>query len=155
MKMNPADIRQQQFTLKLFRGFDVTEVDNFLEEVALDFEDLLRENNQLKEELSRLEERIQAVEEREKILKETLIATNKLSEEMKENAKKEAQLVIKEAQVNAENIIESVRTEEARIRNEINELKRQKRLLAERLKMSIDMYLRMVEENLLEDGNIK
>jgi cell division initiation protein len=43
MRVTPMDIRQQQFTVKMFRGFDVQEVDTFLEDLAGDFEALLKE----------------------------------------------------------------------------------------------------------------
>ncbi len=53
MRITPMDIRQQQFTVKMFRGFDVQEVDTFLEDLAGDFETLLKENALLKEQLHR------------------------------------------------------------------------------------------------------
>jgi cell division initiation protein len=52
MKITPLDIQQQQFRVK-FRGFDMVEVDNFLDQVANEFEELLRENNRVKEETAR------------------------------------------------------------------------------------------------------
>ena len=55
MRLTAADIRQQQFAVKLIRGFDPQEVDAFLEEIADDFEELARENNLLKEQLATLE----------------------------------------------------------------------------------------------------
>ena len=57
MRITPMDIRQQQFTVKMFRGFDTQEVDTFLEDLASDYEALLKENSILKEQLQALEER--------------------------------------------------------------------------------------------------
>src|SRR5262247_1287668 len=96
------DIRQQQFTVKMFRGFDVQEVDTFLEDVAEDYEALVKENALLKEQLQALEERTRGLEEREKVLQETLITTQRLTEEMKENARREAALIVREAEVQGE-----------------------------------------------------
>jgi len=93
MRITPIDIRQQQFTLKLFRGFDVQEVDTFLEDVANDYEQLLKENALLKEQLMDLEERARGTAEREKVLQETLVTTQRMVEEWKENARREAQLL--------------------------------------------------------------
>ena len=56
MRITPMDIRQQQFTVRMFRGFDVQEVDTFLEDVAQDYEALIKENALLKEQLQVLEE---------------------------------------------------------------------------------------------------
>ena len=56
MRITPMDIRQQQFTVKMFRGFDTQEVDTFLEDLAADYEALLKENSLLKEQLQALED---------------------------------------------------------------------------------------------------
>ena len=60
MRITPMDIRQQQFTVRMFRGFDVQEVDTFLEDLAADYEALLKENTLLKEHLQAAEERMAA-----------------------------------------------------------------------------------------------
>src|SRR5229473_2767108 len=57
MRITPLDVRQQQFTVRMFRGFDVQEVDAFLQDVAEDYETILKENALLKEQLAVLEER--------------------------------------------------------------------------------------------------
>ena len=94
MRITPMDIRQQQFTVRMFRGFDVQEVDTFLEDVADDYEAMLKENTLLKEHLQALEERTRGLEQRERMLQETLVTTQRLIEEMKDKARREAQLVI-------------------------------------------------------------
>ena len=82
MRITPMDIRQQQFSIKMFRGFAVQEVDAFLDDVAEDYEALLKENALLKEELQALEERTRGLEGREKILQDTLVTTQRLTEEI-------------------------------------------------------------------------
>jgi len=67
------DIRQQQFTVRMFRGFDVQEVDTFLEDVAQDYEALIKENALLKEQLQVLEDRTRGLEDREKVLQTILL----------------------------------------------------------------------------------
>ena len=102
MRMTATDIRQQQFAVRLFRGFDPQEVDAFLEEMADDFDELSRENALLKEQLLQLEEKSRGVEGREKTLQETLVTTQKIAEEFKENSRREAELVLREAHLRAE-----------------------------------------------------
>ena len=148
MRITPMDIRQQQFTVKMFRGFDVQEVDTFLEDVAQDYEALMRENTLLKEQLQALEERTRGLEERERVLQQTLVTTQRLTEEMKESARREAALTVREAEVAGEKLLEAARTEEAVIRSEIMLLKRNRRQLAEGLRSAIEMYQRMVEQDL-------
>ena len=62
MRITPMDIRQQQFTVRMFRGFSVQEVDSFLEDVAQDYEALIKENALLKEQLQILEDRTRGLE---------------------------------------------------------------------------------------------
>lgn len=155
MRITPIDIRQQQFTLKLFRGFDVQEVDAFLEEVANDYEQLVKENAILKEQLAGLEERARGVGDREKMLQDTLVTTQRMAEELKENGRREAQLVVREAELQADKLLEETRAEEAKIKNEILVLKRARRQLAEALRGSIEMYQRMIAEELKNEGTAK
>jgi cell division initiation protein len=148
MRITPMDIRQQQFTVKLFRGFDPQEVDGFLEDVAEDYEALARENALLKEQLHALEERTRGVEDRERLLQETLLTTQRVTEELRETAKREAALVVREAEMHGEKLVETARTEEAGLRAEISTLKRLRRQLAEGLRANVEMYQRMIEQDL-------
>src|SRR6266436_3823480 len=114
------DIRQQQFTVKMFRGFDTQEVDTFLEDLASDYEALLKENSLLKEQLQALEER----------------------------ARREAGVIIREAEVHAERIIEASRTAEGGLRSEILALRRTRRQLAEGLRSTLEMYSRLLDQDI-------
>jgi len=148
VRISPMDIRQQQFTVKMFRGFDVQEVDTFLEDVAQDYEALVRENTLLKEQLQVLEERTRGLEDREKVLQETLVTTQRLTEEMKGAARREAALVVREAEAAGEKFLEQARAQEAVIRSEVMLLKRHRRQLAEGLRSTLEMYQRLVAEDL-------
>src|SRR6266849_6814335 len=141
------DIRQQQFTVRMFRGFDVQEVDTFLEDLAGDYEAMLKENTLLKEHLQAAEERTRGLEQRERMLQETLVTTQRMVEEMKDNARREAQLVIKEAEMQGEKTIE------AAIQAQISQLKRTRRQLAESLRATVDMYQRLLDQDLEADAN--
>ena len=154
MRVSPSDIRQQQFGFKLIRGYHPQEVDPFLEEMADDFEELIKENNLLKEQLTTLEERARGMEGREKTLHETLITTQKIAEEFKENAKREAQLTLREAQLQAEKLIEVARQEQAHLSAEILTLRRQRRQIAEEILATLSMHRRLIEQG-LADSNAK
>ena len=152
MRITPMDIRQQQFTVKMFRGFDTQEVDTFLEDLAADYEALLKENSLLKEQLQALEERTRGLEEREKVLQETLVTTQRLVEEMKDQARREAAVIIREAEVQADRIIEASRTAEGSLQSEIIALKRTRRQLAEGLRSTVEMYQRLLDQDLKADA---
>jgi cell division initiation protein len=146
------DIRQQQFTVRMFRGFDVQEVDTFLEDLAEDYETMLKENQLLKEQLQALEERSRGLEERERVLQETLVMTQRVTEEMKESARREAALLVRESELQGEKLIEAARASEASIQVQVVQLKRMRRQLAEALRSTVEMYARLLDQDLKDDG---
>lgn len=148
MRISPMDVRQQHFTTKMFRGLDPQEVDAFLDDVAEDLEGLIRENTLLKEQLQTLEDRARNHEAREKILQETLITAQRLTDDMKEAARRDAALVVREAELQGEKLLEAARSEEATIRAEIGHLKRVRVQFVEGLRSTVDTYQRLVEQEL-------
>lgn len=152
MRITPLDVRQQQFTIRMFRGFDVQEVDAFLQDIAEDYEAVLKENALLKEQLAALEERSRGFAELEKTLRDTLVTGQRMSEEMKANARREAQLVVDEAQLRGEKLLDEARAEEAKIKSEVLNLRRALRQLAESVRSSVERYQRLVDADLKEAG---
>ena len=150
MRISATDIRQQQFAVRLFRGFDPQEVDAFLEEMADDVEELTRENALLKEQLVMAEEKSRGVEGREKTLQETLVTTQKIAEEFKENARREAELVLREAHLRAEKFMQDAREEHAKLSAEINTLRRLRRQLGEEIMSTLATHKRLAEQALAE-----
>lgn len=144
MKITPMDIQQKQFHLRL-RGFDIREVDAFLAEVAEEVEAIIRDQMALKEELHHKELDLQRLREAETMLKNTLLTTQQVIEEMKNNAKKEAELIIREAEDRAEAAMEEAHRRLAQISEEIVSLKREKRIFMEKLRGLIEMHLRLLE----------
>ena len=152
MRITPHDIRQQQFTVRMFRGFDPSEVDAFLEDVADDYEGLLKENALLKEQIAASEERSRGVVEREKNLHDVMVTTQRLVDEMKAAAKREADLIVREAELRGEKAVEAARGEEAKIRVEIQSLKRLRRQLVEDVGATMERFQRMLaSEGELDD----
>jgi cell division initiation protein len=152
MRITPHDIRQQQFTSKMFKGYDPQEVDAFLDDVAEDYEAVMKEATLLKEQMAAQEERSRGIAEREKSLQETLVTTQRLAEEMKAAARRESELIVREAELRAEKVLEAVRGEEARIRTEIHSLRRMRRQVFEEVAATLERYQRLLNaENLAED----
>ena len=152
MRMTPMEIRQQQFDTQLFRGCDVQQVDAYLNQVAGDYEELMKENNLLKEQLALLEDRLHGVEEREQLLKETLVSAQRMSEEMKEGVRREAQLVLREAELQSEKMLEAARAEEAKIKEEVLTLKRARRQVLEGIHSTVERFQRLVAEEFKRDS---
>ena len=153
MRMTPMEIRQQQFDTQFFRGCDVRQVDAYLNNVADDYEELMKENSLLKEQLSTLEDRLRGVEEREKLLQETLVTAQRLTEELKESAKRDAELIVREAVVQSEKILEAARAEEAKIKEEILVLRRTRRQVVEGIRFTVEGFQRLVNDELRDEGS--
>ena len=145
MKITPLDIQQQQFRVR-FRGFDMVEVDNFLDLLANEFEELLKDNSQIREEDRRKAERITQLETGEKELRDTLVSVQRITEEMKNNARKEGELIIEEAKLNARKILEAAQAQALQIEGEINQLKRQRAEFEASLRATVEMHWRLLEE---------
>ena len=145
MKITPLDIQQQQFRVR-FRGFDMVEVDNFLDLLANEFEELIKENHQLREEDRRKLARVNELEAKEKELHNTLVSAQRITEEMKNNARREGELIIEEAKGNAQRIIDSTQAQALQVEAEINQLKRQRAQFEASLKAIIEMHLNRLEK---------
>jgi cell division initiation protein len=144
MKLTPLDIQQQQFRAALW-GFDRKEVDAFLDLVSTGFEDLIREINSVKDELKRREAQLDEHRERERTLKETMITATRIAEDVKQGARKEAEIVISQAELQAEQIIQNAHTRLLRVMEDINELKRQKAQFEGGLRAMIGAHHKLIE----------
>jgi len=144
MRITPLDIQQKQFSTRL-RGFDMEEVDSFLELIREEMEELLRDNANLREESRRFEKQLKEYKNIETTLKDTLISTQQISEEYKSTAKKDAELQIKEAELRAEEIVRSAQEKIVNIHEDITDLKGVRRHFKEELKRMIENHLTMIE----------
>ena len=106
MSVTPIDMRQREFGAAM-RGFDRGEVTAFLVEAAGEYELALRENDRLRQEIIRLEASLQQFRELEGSLKSTLMSAQKIADDMRENAVKESQRIVREAEGQAELIVQA------------------------------------------------
>ena len=144
MKISPMDIQQQQFKGKMFGGLDADDVDAFLQTVAGEMEELLRENDELKARLSRNATAIAEMEARESQLRETMLAAQRITEEMKANAQKEAHLVVSEAELKGERIIADAEKKLVDLNNQIQDLRRDKVQFESGFKGLLDTYYKLL-----------
>ena len=141
MKITPLDIQQQQFKTR-FRGFDVREVDAFLEQMGGAFERVMSENESLREDIRRLKLESQGYKEREETFKRAMFNSQKVLEEMKKNAQKSAELVVAEAEVKAEN-------------EDIAELKRQRMQIEVQIRSIIESHAKLLEIGIEETQTLE
>lgn len=151
MNISPLDIRKQEFR-KVFRGFDPAEVEAFLDMVADAFEKASRDAITLQERVGSLETEIGRFRNIERTLQETLVAAQQAAEDTRENAKKEGDLVIKEAEIVAERAIEQARGHVGRIKAEIATLKTQRDTFLARFKGLLEGQNELFKDLRFDDG---
>jgi len=144
MRITPLDIQQKQFPMK-FRGFDVDEVYSFLELIREEMEELLRENASLKESLSRADSQLQEYNNMNATLRDTLITTQQMVDDYKANARKESDLIIREAESKADDILKAAQEKAVKIHEDIVELKGIRRHFKEEVKRLIESHMKMIE----------
>ena len=145
MLLSPLEIQQKQFRTRAFRGLDAKEVESFLQKVADQMSAYLKQIDELKREMEGKERQLGEHKEREQILKNTLISAQKTVEQMKVNAQKESKLLVSEAEVKAERILNNAHNRLAQIHEDIAELKRQRTQFELKLRATIETYQKMLD----------
>ena len=122
--LTPLDVRSQQF-VRALRGYDRAQVDEFKLAVSEELDRLLRERAQNEERLRSAQEQLRAYRDRERAMNEALVAAQQLRVDSREQAEREAELVLREARTEAERILERARQEEASVRERADGAARQ------------------------------
>ncbi|MCD6224304.1 MAG: DivIVA domain-containing protein [Deltaproteobacteria bacterium] len=159
MKTTPIDIQQQQFKVK-FRGFDIHEVDSFLEQMADTFEVMQRQTENLNDKIHRLELENHGYKEREDTFKRAMLNSQKVLEQIKDNANKSAEIIIADAEVKAERILNRAHNRLSQLHEDITELKRQRMQIEVQIRSIIETHTKLLdmgkeETKLLDDVDSK
>ncbi len=144
MRLTPLEIRQHQFTTRL-RGYDTAEVGAFLETVVADFEDVVRENAQLRREAERLARELDAYRAREKTIQDTLTTAQTVVEQLKRTAIKESETLVVDAELRAEKIVAEARERRAELASEIREQRYLRQRLELDLRRALEGYAKMID----------
>jgi cell division initiation protein len=146
MALTPLDISNKEFSRSL-RGYDIDEVNEFLDHVIKDFEALIKENKQSQEKIKNLEEKASHFSKLEENLTKSIVVAQETSEEVRSNAKKEAKLIIREAEKNADRIINESVMKVHKATMEVDELKRQAKIYRARLRSLIEAQLELIDSD--------
>lgn len=146
MPLTPLDIHNKEFT-RGFRGYDEDEVNEFLDQVIKDYELVMRDKKELKNQVEDMKERLGHFSNIEETLNKSILIAQETAEEVKGNANKESKLIIKEAEKNADRIINEALQKSRRIAIEVEELKKQAKVFRTRLKMLVEAQLELVEND--------
>jgi len=150
MKITPLEIKRQQFK-KAMRGYDPIEVETFLEMVSNDLEELIHENREQKDKIIELETQLVDYKNIERSLQQTFMQAQETSGKSIENSKREAEIIIKEAEVKASQIVEKARLDFAHIKEDIFQLKSRKESVLSRLKVLLSSELNLIKALEVDD----
>ena len=142
--LTPVDIRNQEFR-KSLRGYDTGDVDDFRQRVAEEMERLLKERSETEAKLHQLREQLKGFREREKALNDALVLAQQLRGETETAARREAELISREARVQADAFIAEARQDERSVRRDIETAQRQFSSYLASFRTLLERYLSEVD----------
>ncbi len=150
--LTPLEIQKQTFARKL-KGYDPAEVRVYLQLVAEEIERLVKDVDRLSRENAMLREDLDDHNQRERILKDTLLSAQKVSEEVKSNARKEAELIVKDAELLSERLVSQAMSRVANLERTIQDLKVERRGARNKLQATLDTIQQLLMLDAEQEAN--
>ena len=144
MAIRPVDIRRKEFKSG-FRGYDANQVDDFLDEVADEFERTFAENQRMSEEITTLQERLQQFEELESSIREALVHAQQTARDLRRNAGKEAELIVREAKEQSHRILADSSSRIERVQESYEVLRKAKQDFSNDFRHLLKSYLAVMD----------
>jgi cell division initiation protein len=151
MKLSPLLIKKQEFE-KSMRGYNVDEVQTFLDKISSEMEELINENEALEQQVAVLNHKVEEFQKIEKNLQDTLVKTQETSVEIVDSAKKQSALIIKEAEIKASQIIQNAEDISNEIQKAVLTLREEKDLIIARLKVIVGTQTNLLEGKVKDAG---
>lgn len=142
--LTPVDVRRYDFGRAL-RGYDPARVEQFREQVAEELERIGRVNQDLDQKARTFHDQLRAFRERDKALNDALVSAHQLRQETREQAEREAELIIREAQSEAERFTDATRSEIRRLQTELEQLERSRRSFMAQMRMLLSRQLAEID----------
>ena len=152
MNLTPLDIQKQTFARAL-KGYNVDEVRAYLQLMAEEIERLVRDLDRASRENAMLREELDEHNARERILKDTLLSAQKVSEDVKANANKEAELIVKDAELLSERLTAQAMSRLADLERTIQDLKMERKMARNKLQTTIDTIQQMLMLDVEQEAN--
>lgn len=144
--LTPLDIENKRFS-KTLKGYNVDEVDDFLDQLTIDYERLYKENSELKEKIEEDKKDLEHYKSVEQTLQNTLVMAQTTAEDIKSNAQSRAEQIIRDAQSEARRATEEITKEEFEIRKRTEELKRQLGVYKAKMEALLISQLELLQDN--------
>jgi cell division initiation protein len=155
MALSPLDVSQQKFKGRFGGGVDRTEVEAFMRVVATELERLIKDNEQLREENKGLARSLDEHQRREDTVRETLLTATRVTDDLKKQAEKEADIIMGKAELDAERLLEAAQARRGELLKDIGELRRQRVQFLQQVKSQIDAHQALLDVAAADDGEKK
>ena len=143
MALTPIDIHNKEFSSR-FRGYDIDEVNEFLDQIIKEFELLIRENRRYEELVNDMQARIDYFSSMEDTLNKSIIVAQEAAEEVKNNANKEASLILKQAEREAFAREEEAARKEQLAEREVVQMLKKVELYRTRFRVLVDAQMELL-----------
>jgi cell division initiation protein len=147
VRLTPLEVRKQNFSRRRLGGISSEEVQDFLNLIASELEDILRENAALKDQRVDAERKLDEFQTMEETLRKTLVRAEKIGSESKEHAQREAELILQQAHLRAERVLSDARTRLRQLTDEIEELHKKKEVFVHRFRSLVNMQLELLDQH--------
>ena len=150
--LTPLEIQKQTFSRAL-KGYHTDEVRAYLHLIAEEIERLLKDVDRFSRENAMLREELEDHSQRERILKDTLLSAQKVSEDVKANARKEAELIVKDAELLSERLVYQAMSRVADLEKAIQDLKIERHGARNKLQATLDTVQQMIMLDAEQEAN--
>ena len=144
--ITPLDIENKRFSKQMVNGYNVDEVDEFLDEITADYEKIYKENKELKENAEVLNNDVGQYKNIESTLQNTLVIAQKTADEIQNVAKQQAEQIIKDAEYQAKTKIDELNTQIMIKEKEIEDLKKQFNVYKAKMESLLISQLELIKD---------
>jgi cell division initiation protein len=152
MAITPLEIQKMRFSQKM-RGYDPTEVEGFLAVLAEELSTRIAQADKMERENRYYRQRLEETEHREHQLQQTLLRAQKVSDDITNNARQEAALMVREAEIAADKIVQQAIEQSTRFEAKITDLRTARRELQLKFKNTLDLFQRILEAEMDDERN--
>jgi cell division initiation protein len=150
--LTPTDFDNVRFSKKI-NGYNVDEVDEFLDSVTVDYEKLYRENAELKDKFEEMEKDLEHYKSIEKSLQNTLVMAQTTAADIKDAATKQAEQIVRDAQANSKQAVDDLTKQEIETTRKIEEMKRNFEVYKAKMEALLISQLEMLQDDRKLDEN--
>lgn len=143
MAITPLDIQHKEFDVKM-RGYDKDQVDDFLDLIKHEFEQLMKDQKDLDKNLKFAEEKLQHFETLQDALNKSIVVAQDAADRLKENARKEAEIILFEAEKSADKMLREAAEKAAEITKETANVRRESRNFKQKLQLLVESQLNLI-----------